>query len=138
MKHRMISLIVLGLLFAAAPALAQNTQIKGSLKGTDGKPIVDAQIDMVNSVNGVKIHLKTDKKGEFFSLGVIPGNYNITFTKDGKPLWKMDNFPITLAKDVNLIDVDLAKEAAASKGQMTEEQKKQVEAVQKTNTTIKE
>src|SRR3954471_11066878 len=97
MKHRLhIMLTVLGLLMLAIPAMAQNTQVKGSLLGQDGKPLAGVQVEMTNSTTGQKLRLKTDKKGEFFSLGVTTGNYNIIFLQDSKPIWKLDNYPITL------------------------------------------
>jgi tetratricopeptide (TPR) repeat protein len=146
MKHRLyVVLVALGLFaISAVPALAQYTQIKGSIKGTDGKPIPDVKVDFKNTATGQQIHLKSDKKGEFFSIGVSPGTYNVEFTdKSGQKIWALTNFPITLQQEVNLVDVDLQKEkaaAAASGAQppMTEEQKKEVEKVNKENATIKD
>ncbi len=145
MKHRFyVVLVALGLFaMTAVPALAQYTQIKGSIKGTDGKPIPDVKVDFKNSATGQQIHLKSDKKGEFFSIGVSPGTYNVEFTdKSGQKIWSLTNLPVTLQQEVNLVDVDLQKEkaAAAASGKepvMTEEQKKQVEAVNKENANIK-
>src|SRR3954470_2210964 len=143
MKHRIQTLLlIVGVMLAALPALAQNTQIKGTLKGADGKPLAGVQVEMTNANSGQKLRLKTDKKGEFFSLGVTSGNYLITFTQDGKLIWKLENYPITLQKETNEINVDLAKETAAAqneqKQQMTEEQKKQAAALEKENATIKD
>src|SRR3954463_13684738 len=143
MKHRIhLLLMTVAVLLFAAPAFAQNTQVKGSLKGTDGKPLAGVQVEMTNSNSGQKLRLKTDRKGEFFSLGVTAGNYLITFTQDGKLIWKLENFPITLQKETNDVNVDLAKETAAAqtqqKQQMTEEQKKEAAATEKENATIKD
>jgi tetratricopeptide (TPR) repeat protein len=142
MKHRLqVVLVALGLLIAAAPALAQQTQIKGTLKGQDGKPMVGVIVDMVNLNTGQKFHLKTDKKGEFFSIGVSPGKYNVSFLQNGKEIWHINGVDVTLQKEVNTIDVDLAKEMEAAKAQqqsqMTEEQKKELEKAQAENVTIK-
>ena len=146
MKHRFyVVLVALGLFaMTAVPALAQYTQIKGFIKGTDGQPIADAKIDFKNTGTGQQLHLKSDKKGEFFSIGVSPGAYNVEFTdKSGQHLWSLTNLQITLQKEVNEIDVDLQKEnaSAAASGKEpaapTEEQRKQMEATLKENATIK-
>jgi tetratricopeptide (TPR) repeat protein len=142
MNHRSkIVLVALGLLMVAAPALAQNTQLKGTLKGQDGKPMAGVTVDLANLNTGQKMHLKTDKKGEFFSIGVSPGKYNIVFLQDGKQIWNISGFDVTLQKEVNTLDVDLAKEVQAAKAQqqsqMTEEQKKELEKAQAENVTIK-
>src|SRR6185312_12061497 len=145
MKHQLrVVLVALGLLaMSAVPALAQNTQIKGTFKGTDGKPMADVQVQMHNRGSGQNIKLKTDKKGEFMSLGVTPGSYDIEFLKDGKTIWKLTNYPVTLQQEMTVIDVDLQKEqaaAAAGGGQpaaLTEEQKKEMAKVEAENATIK-
>jgi tetratricopeptide (TPR) repeat protein len=142
MKHRVyIVLVALGL-FAlfAIPALAQTTQIKGFIKGTDGQPMVGVKIDLKNTATGQTIHLTSDKKGEFFSIGVPGGAYNIEFIQNGQKIWALTNFPITLQKDVTPIEVDLQKEqksGTAQVQQLTEEQKKQMEATLKENANIK-
>ena len=142
MKHRLqVVLVALGLLIAAAPAVAQNTQIKGSLKGQDGKPMVGVIVDMTNVNTGQKLHLKTDKKGEFLSIGVTPGRFNVVFLQDGKQIWKIDGYDVTLQKEINTLDVDLSKEMEAAKAQqqaqMTDEQKKELEKAQTEQVTIK-
>jgi len=69
---------------AQAGALAS---VKGVCKDADGKPIVDAQVVWHNDDNGRTYKLKTNKKGEYFSLGIEPGQYTITLTKDGQELF---------------------------------------------------
>jgi hypothetical protein len=67
-------------------AMAQTgalASVKGVCKDADGKPIVDAQVVWHNDDNGRTYKLKTNKKGEYFSLGIEPGEYTITLTKDG-------------------------------------------------------
>ena len=140
MKSRYLAMsMALVILFLAGAAVAQNTQVKGVVKDTEGKPMADVQVNMHNTTTGQNIKLKTDKKGEFFSLGVSPGPFNIDFVKDGKSIWKLTNFPITIAKDVNEINVDLKKEAADpnNKPAMSEAEKKEMEANIKENATIK-
>ena len=47
-----------------------------------------------NTDNGRKYNLKTNKKGEYFSLGIEPGKYKVTLTQDGKQLDQVNNFPV--------------------------------------------
>jgi tetratricopeptide (TPR) repeat protein len=130
---------------AAMPALAQMgyCKVKGKVVDETGKPIVDANVDIVNVGGGQKYHLKTDKKGEYFSLAIAPGVYDVTFSKDGKQLWQLHNYQMSLQKEdsLNVIDIDMAKERerAKTEGQahMTEEQKKEAEKVQNENNKIK-
>src|SRR5947208_7688548 len=63
MKHRILAVFMaLACVALVAPAFAQNTVIKGYIKGTDGKPMPDVQVDFKNTSSGQQIHLKTDKK----------------------------------------------------------------------------
>jgi tetratricopeptide (TPR) repeat protein len=140
MKSRLIAVsLAFAFMCLAGTAFAQNTTIKGVIKDTEGKPIADVQITMHNNTSGQTVRLKSDKKGEFFSLGVTAGPYNIDFVKDGKSIWKLTNYPVTLQKDINEINVDLKKEAADpnNKPQMSEADKKEMEANIKENATIK-
>jgi tetratricopeptide (TPR) repeat protein len=79
---------------------------------------------------GRKYQLKTNNKGEYFSLGITPGKYNVKLSKDGKELWHVNN--VTVGADEVVLDLDLKKEqAAAAQGQgMTAEQAKQIQEQQ--------
>ncbi len=98
-----------------------------------------------NQDNGQKYNLKTNKKGEYFSLGLSPGKYNVTLYKSaddlkaGKEMFHQNGFPVQL--DENTLDFDLKKEQESSaKGQgLTPEQLKQMQeqqakAAKETNT----
>ncbi|MCU1306661.1 MAG: Tetratricopeptide repeat protein [Acidobacteriaceae bacterium] len=129
----------------AMPAAAQTgyCKVKGKVSDQAGKPIPDAVVNLVNSVNGAKYHLKTDNKGEYYSIGITPGVYEVTFSKDGKPLFSIHQYNMSLQKEdsLNVLDLNLAKEAADAKAsgqaKMTEEQKKEAEKIEKENSTIK-
>ncbi len=91
--------------------------------------------------------LKTNKKGEYFSLGIAPGHYNVTLyktaddAKANKELFHFNKFQVAL--DENTLDFDLKKQAEdTAKGQgLTPEQIKQMQEAQekqkKEVTTIK-
>ena len=141
MKKQIVLITLLIAAMAVSAAAQMTTQIKGSAKDENGKPYVGITVTLQSTDSGRKYTLKTDKKGEFFSLGIQPGRYNVIFAKDGQTFYNFNNYDVKLSpgeKD-NTIELDMAKERAAqSKGAgMSEEQKKQMEAVQKENTKIK-
>src|SRR6266446_6249817 len=87
--------------FGVMPAVAQSgyAKVKGKVTDQNGQPIVDATVDLLSMTNGQKQHLKTDKKGEYYSIGITPGTYKITFSKDGKQFWVIDNYNMSLQKE---------------------------------------
>jgi len=67
-----------------APAAAQSTgMIKGKVVDASGQPVEDARI-LIEFTEGVnrKNETKTNKKGEFIQIGLFPGNYRVTASKD--------------------------------------------------------
>lgn len=134
--------IMLAAIFSVAALAQSNTgTVKGVCKDFDGKPIPQATLEWVNQNTGRKYSLKTNNKGEYFSLGIDPGKYNVALIKDGKQLYNFQNFPVGL-EEVTL-DFDLQKEQAkqgAAAGLSPEELKKHEEEVakqQKEVTTVK-
>ncbi len=126
-------------------ALAQvPSAVKGIAKDEQGNPIAGATVQMVRTETGRKYSLKTDKKGEFMSIGIdAPGTYQVELVnKDGQVLYKYDKFSIKASSEPNdnFINFDLQKIRQEQTASMTEEQKKQaaqVEAAQKENVKIK-
>ena len=128
-------------------AAAQTTSVKGSVKDQNG-PVVGAQVQLKDVDNGRKYTLKTDKRGQFFSIGITPATFEVTVTRDGKVVFT-DKFHATFDEDKNVMDIDLRPttagqapppvQAAAPKQEqpkLTEEQKKQMEEIQKKNAEI--
>jgi len=148
-KHFAIVLFVtLALGLCVPPAFAQASgTVKGTVKDPDGKPVVEAIVVWMNTDNGQKYTLKTNKKGEYFSLGISPGKYNVTLYKNAddqkadKPIDKANGFIVQL--DENTLDFDAKKQQeAAAKGQgLTPEQVKQIQEAkakqEKETTTVK-
>ncbi|HKN16865.1 MAG TPA: tetratricopeptide repeat protein [Candidatus Sulfotelmatobacter sp.] len=131
-------LLVLGLCTSPVFAQGASGSVKGVCKDMDGNPIVDGIVVYANQDNGQKYTLKTNKKGEYFSLGVGAGTYTVTLYKNAddlkanKELFHFGKVPVTL--DENTLDFDLKKQTAeAAKGQgLTPEQiKAQQEAQEK-------
>lgn len=136
-------LIVAGLVVPAAVAQMSNmTKVAGTVKDKDGKPLVGAMVQFIGLDNGRKLQLKTDKKGQYYSLGVQSGKYNVNFfNPDGSKLYSLNGVSVQLNQEVNTFDLDMQKEMANAQQnaaqQMTPEQKKQIEEAQKENTKIK-
>ena len=137
-------------LFSAVSALAQTTTVKGIVKDpSGGMPGLIVQLKDIET--GRKYSLKTNNKGEFFSIGIAPGKFDVTVTKDGKTVYTTQ-FQASLSQEVNELDIDLtpapagqpAVQQAPPQGggqqqqppKLTEEQKKQIEEVNKKNAEI--
>ncbi|HZR55347.1 MAG TPA: tetratricopeptide repeat protein [Terriglobales bacterium] len=120
--------LMTGLCATLSFAQASGT-VKGVCRDTEGKPIPAAVVEWRNLDNGRKYTLKTNNKGEYFSLGIDPGKYEVTLTKDGKQIDKVNNFPVSL--DEATLDFDQKKnqeQQAAGKGISPEQLKAMQEA----------
>lgn len=84
--HQFRVVLALAVVLAvSAPALAQSTgMVKGRVVDAAGKPVEEAKI-VIEFAEGVtrKNETKTNKKGEFIQIGLFPGNYKVTASKDG-------------------------------------------------------
>jgi tetratricopeptide (TPR) repeat protein len=137
-KHFAILLfVVLALGLCVPPVFGQASgTVKGVCKDAQGNPVADAIVIWTNSDNGQKYQLKTNKKGEYFSLGLSPGTYLVTLYKNADDLKankEMDHvkgFKVQL--DENTLDLDVKKEMeSAAKGQgLSPEQLKQMQEQQ--------
>src|SRR5208282_686488 len=124
-KYFILSLLLVLAIGISAPlAFAQTTgTVKGVCKDLDGKPIAQAELVWTGIESGHTYKLKTNNKGEYFSLGIVAGKYNVKLSKDGKEIYHVDGYTVTLDEQPPL-DFDLKKEQEAqAKGQgMTPEQ----------------
>jgi len=69
----------------AAPAAAQSTgMVKGKVVDAKNEPVEGAKI-LIEFAEGVtrKNETKTNKKGEFIQIGLFPGPYKVTASKEG-------------------------------------------------------
>lgn len=146
-KHlAIIGMVVLALGLCSSPLFAQNAgTVKGVCKDAEGKPITGAVVEYDNLDNGQKYNLKTNNKGEYFSLGITPGKYKVILYKTpddqkaNKELYHIAGFQVQL--DENSLDLDLQKEAerqAKGEGLSAEElkarQEQQAKQQKETNT----
>lgn len=149
-KHFALGVLILFAIALCVPPLFSQASgtVKGVAKDVQGNPIVDGVVVFANQDNGQKYTLKTNKKGEYFSLGVSSGTYNVTLYKNAddakanKELFHANHFQVTA--DENTLDFDLKKEqekAAQGQGLTPEQLKARQEAEQKVakeNMTIKQ
>src|ERR1700722_7192991 len=72
--------LILALGLCVPPVFAQGASgtVEGVCRDSTGTPIPDAMVVWANLDNGQKYPLKTNKKGEYFSLGITTGKYNVT------------------------------------------------------------
>ncbi len=135
MKQRFVMLMLVALMagLCVPPVFAQATgTVKGVCVDLEGKPITGAVVEYFNQETGRKYDLKTNNKGEYFSLGIAPGKYRVTLSKDGKELDRVNNVPISL--DETTLDFDLRKsqtQAAQQQGISPEQLKKMQEQQEK-------
>jgi tetratricopeptide (TPR) repeat protein len=133
---------LIGILFALVlgltlPALAQTGTVKGYVKDDAGKAIVGAKVELANTDNGRKVDLKTDKNGNFFSIGVPAGSYKVTVTNStGQTIWTTPKYPVSIGDNPDL-NIDLAKDRAnAANNPANAEAIKKQEEVKKENEKI--
>lgn len=131
-----------GLLLTATAAMAQmgTGRITGTVKDTEGKPIVGAKITATNPESERALEATTDKGGKWALLGFRSGNYEFTFTADGyKPqsytnnVKQMNRNP---SMDVVLEPLEAGQSAGGAGGKLQEanqllEQKQYAEAIAK-------
>jgi tetratricopeptide (TPR) repeat protein len=85
MKRALIAAgLVLGLGLLASPAQAQTGTARGKVFDTQGQPIADAKV-LIEFQGGItrKFETKTNKKGEYMQVGMQPGPYRFTASKEG-------------------------------------------------------
>ena len=129
--------VILAIGLCVPPVFAQASgTVKGVCKDAQGTPIADAVVVWSNQDNDQKYTLKTNKKGEYFSLGISPGKYNVQLFKTaddqkaGKEMDHVNGFQVQL--DENTLEFDIKKEQeSAAKGQgLSPEQLKQMQEAQ--------
>jgi len=106
---------LLGFTLVAAPAHAQTGTARGRVLDEQGQPLVEAKV-VLEYLGGVtrKYETKTSKKGEFTQVGMYPGPYKITVTKEGFQGTFAEE-RITLGDPTQIADFKLKSMAAAQK-----------------------
>jgi len=128
-------LLALAALLVCAPLVsAQTGGVRGKIHDDKGNP-VEAVAVMMEFQGGVtlKFENKTNKKGEFMQIGLRPGMWKFTYTKDGFQTfaspYRVALGDATVLPEVKLVSARAA--AAAASGGSDELQKNFGEAVTK-------
>lgn len=111
--------LLLGLALPAAPARAQTGTARGRVLDSDGKPIAEATV-LIEFQGGInrKFETRTNKKGEWMQVGMQPGPYRFTASKEGYQSAANDGFRIALGDPTPVPDFRLqtVKQAANAPG----------------------
>lgn len=75
--------IALPLIALTALAAADNGAIKGKVVDGDGKPVAGVKITLVDPARGVTYVTRTDRKGNYFLMGISPAEYRLKLEKPG-------------------------------------------------------
>lgn len=81
----MVAALLAGWSLGAAPALAQSTgMVKGKVVDGSNQPVDGAKV-VIEFKDGTnrKFEVKSNKKGEYLQIGLPPGNWSVTASKDG-------------------------------------------------------
>jgi tetratricopeptide (TPR) repeat protein len=83
-RRSLLGVLVIGaIVFVAAPASAQTGAVKGKVVDGQGTPIDGAKVVIQSADSAArKYETKSNKKGEFFQIGLAPGNYKVSAERD--------------------------------------------------------
>lgn len=79
----LLPIVGLFVICSAAILLADTGTIKGKVTDGDGKPLRDVSITLKDEARGQVYAMKTDKKGNYYLMGIAPADYRMKFEKDG-------------------------------------------------------
>jgi tetratricopeptide (TPR) repeat protein len=82
-RKPVILLLIPFLFFVAQAAFAQNRIIRGKVVNDKDEPIKDAQISIMGTDIKREYKVKTDKKGEYFYMGLPTGVYRVVVRAQG-------------------------------------------------------
>jgi tetratricopeptide (TPR) repeat protein len=115
MKRTVTYAVVLALLFAIAGAGAAWAQYTASVSGkvTDNdKPLAGVQVVYTNANNGRQYKMKTDKKGQYYAIGLSFDKYDVTVVNaSGETIYTHKGLDVSQSGgDVNTTwDIDITK-----------------------------
>ena len=83
LRPLLIPIIGFSVLCSAAFLLAVTGTIKGKVTDGEGKPLKDVSITLKDEARGQVYTMKTDKKGNYYLIGIAPADYRMKFEKAG-------------------------------------------------------
>ncbi|MHB8303816.1 MAG: TonB-dependent receptor [Acidobacteriaceae bacterium] len=81
-----IAFVLLLILTSAKYCFAQNSSagdIRGTVSDQSGAVVPGATVTVLDTLTGVKTHYVTNGAGIYDTVSILPGNYTLTFSKDG-------------------------------------------------------
>ncbi len=106
--------LLAGVCLAASPSFAQTGAARGRVLDDKGQPVADAVV-VIEFQGGMtrRLETKTNKKGEFTQVGLHPGVYRATASKEGyQPSYAEQK--VTLADSTYFPDIKLAVKGAGA------------------------
>jgi tetratricopeptide (TPR) repeat protein len=114
MKRALVAAFLLaGLGLVAPEAQAQTGTARGKVMDAQGQPIAEARV-LIEFLGGVtrKFEVKSNKKGEYMQVGMAPGPYRFTASKEGYQTG-VNEARISLGDPTPVPDFKLISEAQA-------------------------
>jgi tetratricopeptide (TPR) repeat protein len=125
-RHVLGALVPFAIVAMAMPAFAQTGGLRGKVTDASGQPVEGAVVRMEAKNSTRKFEVKTNKKGEYVQIGLFPGDYKITATKEGLSA-EMDT-RVGLG-DATVLDLQLKPAGAAPQTKEQLERNEKVKAV---------
>jgi tetratricopeptide (TPR) repeat protein len=115
--------LFMGLAVAGSPAYAQTGQVKGKVVDAKNQPLEKVPV-VIEAVDGMgrKFTVNTNKKGEFIQIGLPPGQYKVSASKDGLA----DSREQRIGLDP--VEVNLTLTSGGGGGNVSAEDRKKAEA----------
>lgn len=136
MNRRLTLLPTLLLLAGLASAQMFFGTFRGKATDKNGKPIAGATIRFLEKSTGRKYEVKTDTKGLYNIASVSMGLYSVSLVVEGNALRTVNNMKPDPNKDT-VLDFDLsASTEGMTQSQMSADQKKKLEEMQKQNADV--
>lgn len=115
------TLVAAGLLASLAllapPTQAQTGGARGKVVDAEGKGIPEATVVFDSPDGGPRFELRTNKKGEYIQVGLSPGAYRITVSKDGYESRSIQaRIGIGMATDIEKVELLPAQAAIQQPG----------------------
>jgi len=132
-RHGVTTLaLFFGLFLApAVPLHAQSGGLEGNVKDIQGNPMVGVTIEIVRKDITAEYKTETNDKGHYIYMGLPAGGarYDVRVVRDGQMVYELRDIRVPTG-DIREVDIDLQKEQEMGRGQLTEEQRRQIEQQQ--------
>ena len=111
MRHTLVMFgLLAGLTLLGPPTEAQSGGVRGKVVDAEGNGIPAATVVLDDAERGMRFELQTNEKGEYIQLGLGPGPYRITVTKEGYESRALQaSVGASMATDIDRIELAVVK-----------------------------